>query len=159
MATASFSLLKGDPSTWGVPPVGKTFVGINAAGQIVVKQNDGTITAIVPSTPALGAADNTSGPTTITPTSSIQRYILNVQGASRNVPVILDVAGAAEGYSIEVLIKVPAVAGFVVKLLNADGSGTQLDSWTTDGNNVTLKWYAVYQSGAWVLFGAQAPAY
>lgn len=159
MSTASFSLLDGDPTTWGVPPVGKTFVGVNLAGQLVVKQNDGTITAIVPSTPALAASDNSSGPTTITPTSSIQRYILNVQGASRNVPIILAIAGAAEGYSVDLLVKVPAIAGFVLKLLNADGSGTQLDSYTTDGNNVTVKWTALFQSGAWVLFGASAPAY
>lgn len=159
MSTASFSLLESDPTTWGVPPVGKTFVGINLAGQIVIKQNDGTITAVVPSTPALGASTNSSGPSTITPTSSIQRFILDVQGAPRSVPVILDIAGAAAGYSVEVLIKLPATAGFVFHLLNADGSGVELDRYTSDGNTVTLKWMAVFQAGAWVLFGGMAPAY
>jgi hypothetical protein len=47
MILPSLSLLQGDPAEWGIPPVGKTFVGINEAGQLVLKQNDGTIQIVV----------------------------------------------------------------------------------------------------------------
>jgi hypothetical protein len=38
----SFSLLTTDPLTWGIPEAGSVFLGINAAGQLVLKKNDGT---------------------------------------------------------------------------------------------------------------------
>jgi hypothetical protein len=47
MILPSLSLLQGDPTEWGIPPVGKTFVGINEEGQLVLKQNDGTILIVL----------------------------------------------------------------------------------------------------------------
>ena len=47
MIPPSLSLLQGDPTEWGIPPVGKTFVGINAEGQLILKQNDGTILIVL----------------------------------------------------------------------------------------------------------------
>lgn len=42
-STASLSLLVGDPTEWGVPPVGKVYVGINLDGKLVLVTNDGVI--------------------------------------------------------------------------------------------------------------------
>jgi|LakMenE01Jun11ns_1017448.scaffolds.fasta_scaffold8219229_1 hypothetical protein len=45
-STASLSLLVGDPSEWGIPPVGKVFIGINLDGKLVIVDNDGVISVV-----------------------------------------------------------------------------------------------------------------
>lgn len=160
MATASFSLCQGDPSTWGVPAAGKTFVGVNAAGQLVTKQNDGTITVLVTGAPELISATNASGATTFTLADAVASGVLTVQGAARTVPIYLDTAGAEEGSVINLLVKFPAAANYVFVIRNEDGSGDVLATFTSfDDSIASLKYQFVFADGAWTLFGAQIPAY
>ncbi len=159
MATASLQLIQGDPSTWGVPAEGKTFVGINESGQLCLKENDGTISVIVTSAPSASEQNNTSGTTTITPTQPIASAQVNVGGTARAVPIVIAAAGVAEGAQLEILFTFVAVAGLALTIRNANGGGTILATYESDGGVLSGIWRFVFRGGAWNLFSAQVPAY
>lgn len=151
-------LLQSDPSLWDLPPLGKTYIGLNLAGQVTIKQHDGTVTVLQNSAPGGGNLGNSGGTTTITPASAITSYVLAITAGARTVPIVLDIAGQSEGNILEILISQPG-AGFLVQLRNATGSGTVLDSYTSDGFSATAYWRAKFTGGAWVLLFGKAPAY
>ncbi len=150
--------LQGVPTTWGVPPVGKTMLGINEAGNLVLKQNDGSITTIVSSAPGFVEVVNPSGTSTITATSSVMTAILDVTGTARAVPVVLAVAGAAAGTRLSLRVNLPAAAGLAIQLRNATSGGTLLDSFTSDGSILSVVWELYFDGGSWNILSAQAPA-
>ncbi len=161
MSTASLQLIQGDPATWGVPAEGKTFVGIDESGLLTLKQNDGSIITLATNVPGFSSVVNSSGTTTISPTTPVWRQIVDIQNSPRDVPIVLDVDGMVEGSVINLLIKMPDTAGFIAKVYNASGSGTLLAQVANAGDPVivTAQYSFVFTSGAWVLFSALVPAY
>lgn len=161
MSTASFQLVQGDPSTWGIPAEGKTFVGINTAGLLTLKQNDGTIITLATNVPGFSSVVNSSGTTTISPTTPVWRQIVDIQNSPREIPIVLDVDGAVQGSVINLLLKFPDADGYTAKVYNASGSGTLLAQITNsnDPTIVTAGYTFVFTDGAWVLFSAVIPAY
>ena len=158
MATASFQLCQGDPTTWGTPPVGKTFFGVNAAGAITIKQNDGTITVLTNSDPSAAVVANASGVTTVTPSASIHSQVVNVTGSARTVPVVLAVG---TGKIIDLLVTLPSAPNFVLQVRNSDPSGVVLMTFDNSGDPVitTVNCRFAYIGGIWVLMGVSIPAY
>lgn len=159
MSTASLSLIQGDPTTWGIPASGKTFVGINESGQIVTKQNDGTISVLTTTSPAFIEELNTSGTTTITPTQSITTAVLTIQGTSRAVPIVLDTAGIDSGAQLSLLVNLPAAAGLALTIRNGSILGTVLDTFTSDGSILTASWRFYFDGTSWNVFSSQIPAH
>lgn len=159
MASPSFSLLQGDPTTWGVPPVGKTYVGINDSGQLILKQNDGSIVPIISSAPSVAKPTNSSGATLITLGAQIHTAILTITGTSRSVPIVLDIDGAAAGAQLTLQVNWPGLAGFDLDIRNADSGGTQLDTFQTDGSILNGLWRFVYDGTAWNKIEASIPAF
>jgi hypothetical protein len=160
MSTASFSLLQGDPSTWGVPPVGKTFVGINAAGQLVLKQNDGSISPVLSFIPANQQLVNAFGATDIVPPALITSTYLLISGTARTVPVSLKTAGIVDGQILRLRLTFPALDNLIVNIYNENTGGTLLSSFqSATGSGITNGlWTFVAGGGVWALDSNQVPA-
>lgn len=158
MATASFQLCQGDPTTWGTPPVGKTFFGVNDAGAITIKQNDGSITVLTNSDPSAAIAANASGVTTVSPSAAIHSQVVNVTGAARTVPIVL---ATGTGKIIDLLVTLPSAPNFLLNIRNNDVGGVVLFTFDNSGDPVvtTVNARFAYISGIWVLMGVTAPAY
>lgn len=159
MPSPSYQLLQGDPTTWGVPPLGSTFIGVNGAGQIVTKQNNGTITALTTSSPAAAQVASAAGTVTITPTQPIFAFELDLGGGARGVPIVLDHTGAVEGAQLEVTVVLPSTIGLAMTFRDANSGGTILAQYTSDG--AVLSYFAkfVFRGGAWNIVTAYNPAY
>jgi hypothetical protein len=166
MSAASFNLLQGDPTTWGVPPVGKSFLGINLSGQAVIVNNNGSGGAVI--SPVVSAAPvqlpfvNNSGTTTITPSAGQTTAVVAVGGTARNVPIVLATAGMTDGMVLDLLLIFPALDNLIMNIYNTVGSGSPLDTVqsTTAGNLTTAWWRLLYTSanGTWSIISNKAPA-
>jgi hypothetical protein len=159
MATPGFILLQGDPTTWTPPDVGKTALGINASGQVVTMQHDGSITVLVSSSPATGSQTSSSGTVTVTPSQPIFTEIVTLLGAARAVPIAIPVAGALSGSRVTIQVQMPALAGLNLTFYNNNTSGTALDTFSTDGSIRTGVWDFYFDGAAWQLLRSQIPAY
>lgn len=159
MSNPAYSLLKGDPTTWGVPPVGKTFMGINLTGQLALVQSDGTISTFTSSVPAFLAVGNAAGTTTITPAQPVQTTILTITGGARAVPIVLSVTGQLAGAVLDLLVNVGATAGYALDIRNATGGGIQLDTYTSNGATAVAKWRFVFDGAQWNKVEVIIPAY
>jgi uncharacterized protein Usg len=160
MSSASFSLLQGDPTTWGLPPVGKTFMGINASGQLVLKQNNGTITPVISSGPGGDALSNSVGTTTINPTAGNFSALVNVSGSARRVPIVLATAGLLDWQQLDLRVDFPALDNLFIDIYNTAVSGPPLSTFqAATGSGITSAlWQFRAQSGAWVILSNQVPA-
>jgi hypothetical protein len=167
MANPSFSLLIGDPTTWGVPPVGKTFLGINLSGVLTIVNNNGSggaiITPVVSAAPQQVTLGNAAGTTTITSVSGVFTATVVVSGTPRAVPLVLATAGMTDGMTIDLLVIFPATDGFVLNLYNTIGSGGTLDSFsaaTASPLVTTGHWKLLFTSstGLWSILENQFPA-
>lgn len=167
MSAASFVLLEGDPSTWGVPPVGKTFLGINLAGVPTAVNNDGSghpvVTPLVSAAPGVLAFANAAGTSTLTPSAGVTTALGVISGTARTVPLVLATAGMVDGQTIEVQLSFPALDNLIMSFYNTVGSGMPIISWqsASASNVVNGVWKFVYQTatGLWALVSARTPAY
>ena len=158
--SASFSLLQTDPTTWGTPPLGKTYVGVNDTGQLVLKQNDGTITPIVSGVPAITEYSNASGTTTITAASSNLIAAVTVTGTARGVPLVLDTDGIQDGQQLTVRVDFPEIDSLILRFYNTLASGSPLSIFESAvGTGITNGLWNFYaKDGLWVLLSNQVPA-
>lgn len=159
MSKASFSLVQGLPADWGSPPEGKTYLGVNTAGQLVLKQSDGTITPlIVGGTPSLHKQTNASGIVSVAPSTPVHTEVVTLAGSARAVPVqISEDNSPADGARIFLKFIFPALAGLIVTLYSGDS--TELATFTTDGVVLTGTWELYCDGGVWALQLALVPAY
>lgn len=118
MSEAAFSLLQGDPSDWGLPPTGKTFVGVNDEGQIVTKQHDGTVTVLTAGgVPSLNKQANSDGTViAITPSTSQHKEVITLTGVARTQVINVAETDLEDGSSCVILFNLPATAGIVVEV-------------------------------------------
>ncbi len=115
---------------------------------------------------ARAAATNNAGNTTITPTASIQKYVLTLTGAARTSIIILDTAGRSAGDKIFLNLILPATANIVIAVRNATSGGTLLlpvesfptQTLTTDGNLLSAHWEFTYTGAAWEFDTSNLPA-
>lgn len=150
--------LQGDPTTWANPPAGKTAVGVNDSGQVVVKQSDGSIQTITTSAPGVHSQASSSGPVTVTPTTGIFQEILNLTGAARTVTIILATAGIVDGTQLTVTAILNAISGLNLDFRNGSGGGAQVASFDS-GGEANGAWSFVMIAGTWNPTEAQVPAY
>lgn len=159
MATASLSLLQGDPTTWGNPPVGKTYVGVNAIGQVTTRQSDGSINTIF-STPEVSTYSNMGGATTVVAASVDQIASVNISGLARNVPIILATAGIVDGQQLRLRLDFLPLDGLTIRVYDSSVLGVLLSSFdSSTGSGITSAFYAFYGlGGQWFLLNNQVPA-
>lgn len=151
-------LLQSDPAGWTVLP-GKTDIGINALGQLCLKQPDGSVTVIASSTPSVEQLSNSSGNTTISPTQPFHSAIVTVNAAApRTVPLIVSTLSPITGGVVEINLVLPAIIGVIIDLRNGSASGVQLDTFVTDGNVLSGFWQLKYFSGQWNVTQSKFPA-
>lgn len=108
----------GDPSEWGLPPSGKTFVGINDQGQVVTIQHDGTITVLTAGgVPSLNKQANSDGTViAIVPSTSQHKEVITLTGAARTQVINIAETDLEDGSSCVVLFNLPATASLVVEI-------------------------------------------
>lgn len=159
MSKASFSLVQGDPSEWGAPSEGKTYLGINTAGQLVLKQSDGTITPlIVGGTPSLHKQTSASGIVTVSPSTPVHTEVVTLAGSARAVPVqISEDNSPADGARVFLKFIFPAIASLDISIYSGDS--TLLATFSTDGVVLTGTWELYCDNGVWAIQLAQVPAY
>lgn len=158
MATPSLLFLKGDPATWPAIPAGKTGIGANAAGQIAVKQDDGSVSILgAGTTPTFNAQTSNTGTVTITPGAPIHTEVVTLTGAARTAPLNVATAGRTAGNRLSLLVKIPASAGFTLQLNN---DAAQIDTFgPSDGLIVTGVWELYFDGTAWNILSALFPAF
>ena len=167
MSSPSFQLLSGDPTTWGVPPIGSTLMGINLSNQLVLVNNNGSgaavITPVVSAAPADLSFANAGITTTITPSAGQSTAVGLITGAARNCPIVLATAGMVNGMILDVTLVFPALDNLIMNFYNTIGSGSPLyvvQSSTAGG--ITTSWTRFeFQSasGLWVVLANKTPAY
>lgn len=150
--------LEGDPTLWANPPAGKTAIGVNLAGQVVVKQSDGSIQTITTSAPGVHTQASGSGNVTITPTAGVFAEILTLSGGARSVPIILATASIVDGTRLTITVLLAGIAGLALDFRNGSGGGAQVASFTSAGE-LNGCWEFVMVSGTWTPVRAQVPAY
>lgn len=166
MSSPSFNLLQGDPTTWGVPPVGKTFVGINLSEQLVLVNNNGSggqvITPVVSAAPAGLAFANASGSTTITPSAGVTTAVGAITGGARSVPLVLATNGMSDGQTVEVFLTFPAIDGLTINFYNTVGSGSPVlpiqVSAISGITNALAKFLFQSSTGLWLPISLRVPA-
>ena len=166
MSSPSLNLLAGDPTTWGVPAIGKTFVGINLSGQLTLVNNDGSggavISPLTPAAPAQIDFTNNSGTTTLTPSVGVTTVVGTIGGSARSVPVVLATSGMVDGMTLEAFISFPALDSLVINFYNTVGSGSPITdvASSTAGGITTALLKFVFQSstGLWACISRQMPA-
>lgn len=156
-STASFDLLQGDPSQWGLPSAGRTFVGVNAAGALITKQSNGVITIYTAGTnPSVAKQTSSSGSVAVTVTTPIFLAVLTLTGAARTIPIVISDTIVTDGYQAQIKLSFAGLsAGAVIQLY----SGSLLiASFTSDGETVNGIWSVYGDTGEWVLKNSQFPA-
>lgn len=154
-------LLQSDPAAWTVLP-GKTAIGINGAGQLCLKQPDGTVTILTSSGPSSSAQNNTAGTTTVTPSQPVHSAEVTLLGTSiRTAVIALSTVSPIDSATIDLTALVENdVAGITIEVRDSDAGGELLATFTTGGDAVvTAFWSFVYRSGQWNLKQAQIPAF
>lgn len=158
MATPSFLLLQGDPSTWGLPPTGKTYAGVNTSGQIVLKQHDGTVTIVESGAPSLHKqANNSVTPIAVTPTSSLHTEVVTVTGAARTTPLLIGGTSQSDGARCAILFKLPATANIIIEIYSDAELIATLQNQTGALLKATLEFFL--DAGVWAPLTAIVPAY
>lgn len=159
MATPSFSLLQGDPSTWPLPPAGKTYLGINATGQIVLKQHDGTLSVISSGACSLNkqANNGTVSSLTVTPSTSMHTEIITLTGGARTLPVTIVDPGLSDGARVTILFKFPATTPILVDIFSDIDLLASLQNQTSSPAPGRADF--VLDDGDWVCVSVLVPAY
>ncbi len=159
MANPSFILKQVDPAAWGLPAEGKTFVGINEDGQIVLKQHDGSVTVLtIGGVPSLHKQINSSGAViTVTPTTAAHKEIITIAGAARVQVINIAATALSDGSEADIIFNLPATSGIVLEVY----SGVDLVwTYTNDTGQAINAKFAAYKDGAgWSPLNGYAPAY
>jgi hypothetical protein len=106
------------------------------------------------------AQSNSSGNSTITPTSGRHSEIVTFSGSARTS--ILDIAvasGQSAGDQVFVTGILPSTAGIVVQITNASTGGTLLWQYTSNGSTLSFYFQGVFDGTNWNCQAAFAPAY
>lgn len=157
MSTPSFSLLQTDPSTWGNPPDGKTFVGVNTDGALVIKTQTG-ISVLGSAGPALGKQSNSDGTAiTVTPISVIHKEIITLLGTARTQVVNITLTGLGDGAGATILFYMPSTPGILVQIFTG---ATMLWSFQNDSGAPIKAAVEFYKDGtAWAVLRENIPAF
>jgi hypothetical protein len=161
MTYPSLSLLHTNPATWPLPPLGKTYVGVNDFGVLILKQHDGTISELTPAAPTFVSYANASGTTTIVAPSVNSTAVVTVTASvGRSVPLVLDTTSLIEGQQMVLRVNFPQVDGLVINIYATSPAGPLLSSFTSAaGSGITNGLWTFYvQSGVWVLLSNQIPS-
>lgn len=158
MSTPSFSLLQGDPAGWGNPPAGKTYLGVTLAGQLAIKQPDGSVTVLVTGgQPAFHAQAVAGASANIAPGAPIHTEQLNISGAARTIPITVLTTGApVTGSLVFIALLLPATPGINLQLFSGANLLAEFDN---DGTFRTGTWALYFDGADWVIRQAQFPAY
>lgn len=155
-------LLKSAPSGWTVLP-NRTAIGINASGQLCLKQSDGTITVISSSGPSSSDQDNVAGTTLVTPSQPVHSAQVNLLGTSaRTAVIVLNTTDPIDSEIVDLTAVFEDAAGIVIEVRQGSAGGTLLASFTTGGDGITSAfWSFVYRVAdtAFSLKQAQIPAF
>lgn len=159
MSLFGFNLLQGDPTTWTNPDAGRTLLGINASGQLTLKQSDGTITVIGSAPFGKNSQTSASGTVAVNPLAADWLELITLTGAARAVPILLGTAGVLDGWRLEVIIDLNNIAGLNIGLYSG---ATTLATFLTDGSQLNWALQFVYQGGSintWKLLDSQINAH
>ncbi len=159
MSSPSFLLLQGDPSDWGVPPSGKTYIGLNDSGQIVTKQHDGTVTVIgTGGTPSLNKQANSDGSViTVTPTTTQHREVITLSGIARTQVVNISGTDLADGSVAVLQLNMPSTPGIIVEFYS---DSVLLFSYQNESGVLEKARFEIYKDGsAWEPGESTVPAY
>lgn len=161
MPGPAIRFLQGDPTTWGTPPMFNTFMGVDVNGILTLKQSNGAIVPIVPSTPVATTVTNIAGDTTINVSTAFETVILTVESTeARTVRVILDAAGVIDGSTLDLQIVFPALDGLILQVYSTDLFEDPLSSFqSATASNVTNgSWKFYFLNDAWHLYSTLIPA-
>lgn len=159
MSNASFNLLQGDPSDWGLPASGKTFIGINESGQVVTKQSDGTVTVIgAGGVPSLNKQANSDGTAiTVTPVAYQHTEVVTLTGSARTQVVNVAETSLGDGALAGILFNLPATADVVVEVYS---DATLIWSFENESGAVIKALVQVYKDGdVWKVLQSVIPAF
>lgn len=157
MANPSFSLLQTDPTTWDLPPVGKTYVGINDAGQIVLKQHDGSVTVVESGDPSLHKQASSAGTIAVTPTTAQHTEVITVTGAARTSPVLIAGTTLSDGSRALLLFKLPATANVILEIYSDATLIGVVQNQTGDVLKAAVEFFL--DAGVWAPLRENIPAY
>ncbi len=146
-------MCQGDPSTWGAPPVGKTYLGVNESGQLTTVQNDGTITVIGAGlTPGAGTVTNSSGNTIVTPPTQIYTQTVDVTGVASTRIIVISQDDASAGDICDLRLNWPDVGNIDIQVRSGATDGPLIaQKITVQGEGTTSGfWHFVFESGSWV---------
>lgn len=152
--------LQTDPSTWTIPPAGKTNLGFNSAGQIVTQQSDGSIT-VFNAAALSGQLLNSAAPglLTVSPQGADHQVITTISGSAREVDIVIAPNVALNFWETDILFDLTnAGAGFTINVYNSIVSGTPLFSLQTNSELQNALFTAIFASGAWQPKTALVPA-
>lgn len=161
MPGPAIRFLQGDPTTWGTPPMSNTFMGVDVNGILTLKQSNGAIVPIVPSTPVATTVTNLAGDTTISVSTAFETVILTVESAeARTVRVILDAAGVIDGSTLDLQIVFPALDGLILQVYSTDLFEDPISTFASaTASNVTNgSWKFYFLNDAWHLYSTIIPA-
>jgi len=159
MSSAAFSVIQGSPSSWGVPPEGKTYLGVNAQGQIVTVQHNGDITVLTAGgVPSLNKQANSDGAVmAITPSTSQHKEIVTLTGAARTQVINVAETDLADGSSCVILFNLPATAGIVVEVYS---DATLIWSYENESGAAQKAAAELYKDGStWAPLRGSIPAF
>lgn len=159
MAKPAFTLLQGDPATWPLPDAGKTALGVNQFGQLVIKQSDGSIVVVGTAAVAtLNKQANSSGaPITVTPGGPLHTEVLTITGAARTQPVLMAATSLGNGSRATLLLILPATANLIVEVYNDASLVWSFTNQTGTPIKAALELFK--DSGAWSPLSESIPAY
>lgn len=150
MATPSFVLKEGDPSTWTPPATGYVNIGADTSGRLVVQTPGGTITPL--GTVGVGRnAQTASGSTfAVAPTAALWTEIVSVAGSGRTLTGLLGTIGVADGWILRLVINLGVISGIDLQIFSG---AIELADFLTDGSQANLFAEFHYDAGstAWVL--------
>lgn len=158
MSNPSFILLQTDPSGWSNPPAGKTALGVNALGQIVTRQSDGTEAILLGTNPSLHKQTNASGGAGIAPTTPFHTEIITVTGTARSLAAVISEVNIADGWQLRILFLLPPVSGIDLQLFS---NATQVAEFSSDGAVRAACFEYVFDAAAghWVSLRETIPAF
>jgi hypothetical protein len=138
-----------------------TFMGVDVNGILTLKQSNGAIVPIVPSTPVATTVTNLAGDTTISVSTAFETVILTVESAeARTVRVILDAAGVIDGSTLDLQIVFPALDGLILQVYSTDLFEDPISTFASaTASNVTNgSWKFYFLNDAWHLYSTIIPA-
>lgn len=158
MAYTGVILKQSDPTTWDTPPEGKTYLGVNDTGSLVIKQSDGTLAVISPGTASLTKVANSDGaPITVTPLTIAHKQVITLTGAARTQVINIAETSLSDGASCALLFNLPATAGIVIEVYS---DSSLIWSYVNQTGAAQKARFQLYKDGAvWAPEAETIPSY